>query len=188
MISLLMSVLLAAVCYRVAQANGYLSPRHLVLPASVAAFAAVAGLAIAGRWLWRHGPIAAVLVLTAISLPRLLAPLHADRSAFRAAGEWIARNAQPGDGIWDPYAHAYYHAGRVFTEGRQGVPASDPVVSYVVLERSNNTHEHLYYLVEEAEKLAKMGEKVEQFPLGRKRHDGTVEVYRVRAPLKHPAL
>ncbi len=181
---LVLGVVLTALCYRVAQSNGYLSARHVILLTAAGSFALVAGLVAVGGLLWQARPawggLAAVLLVAGLSLPKLLAPLHDGRGAFRAAGEWIARNAQPGDRVWDPYAHAYYHAGRVFTEGQEGLPAAAPAVTYVVLDTSANKHEHLFYLHEAARRMAEGGEELVHFSAEKKRqrNKGDVVVYR----------
>jgi hypothetical protein len=180
----LIVAILCLLCYRVAQSNGYLSSRHVVLITLGGALALAAGLEALCAPLWRPRPgwagLAAVLLCVAACMPKLLVPLHGDRGAYRAAGEWIARNSLPGDRVWDPYAHAYYHAGRVFTEGMDGLPAEQPRVTYVVVDSSDNRHEHLFYLVKEAERLAQVGEPVCRFPAPRRKHSGEVVVYRVR--------
>ncbi|MBY0233105.1 MAG: hypothetical protein K2W96_27800, partial [Gemmataceae bacterium] len=171
----LLAAVMAALCYRLAQSNGYLSGRHLLMPALPGLGFLVVGVA----WLARR-PAVSAAVLGAVMLacaPKTLAPLHADRAAYRQAGEWLAAHASPEDDIHDPYAHAYYHAGWVFTEGKRPAPFK---VRYAVLDESSTEHQHLDYLVRVSRDLKAAGAvKVASFPLGRRgKKKGDVAIYR----------
>src|SRR5205085_411280 len=107
----LTSGLLALLLYRVAQRMGYLSERHTALLLLCGVYWAAAALLAVGRRLTpargrRRGLLTTglLLVLTAAPLSRSAGPLHADRTGFRDAGLWLARNASPGDYVEDPYA------------------------------------------------------------------------------------
>jgi hypothetical protein len=136
----LLCLTLALLLYRVAQLLGYLSDRHMLLIILSGSYFAAAALArvagkVAGRGRW-----SAVLLAAAVlgPLPRTLEPPHADRTAFRTVGHWLAAHTLPGDAVLDPYQWAYYYAGRVFTEGAAALPASRPPVCYLVLDQSPN--------------------------------------------------
>src|SRR5262249_60079770 len=100
----------------------------------------------------------------------------------------------PGDVVVDPFAWSSYHAGLVIPEDEpvpkpthyhvvggsgQHSNSSRVPVCYVVLDRSRSTHAHLWYLVEPAEALAKLGGPVQRFPVGVGKQRGEVVVYRV---------
>lgn len=182
----LLSLLMLALCYRVAQSNGYLSERHVMLVFLVGIFWTVVGIDAVARRMPRPMTTATVFLLTlsGIGLARTAQPLHTDRAGFRQAGEWIAANTLPGDKILDPYAHAYYHSGRIFTEGRTDLEASRPDTCYVVLEKSNNQHPHLHHLLQHAFFLAERGEEVARIDMERKNHPASIVVYRVRWKLQ----
>ncbi|MGL4553664.1 MAG: ArnT family glycosyltransferase [Gemmataceae bacterium] len=177
-----LGLLMLALCYRVAQSNGYLGERHVMLIFLPGVFWMVAGIGLAARRLGRPTLAASALLaaVAGVGLARTAQPLHAERAGFREAGEWIAANTLPGDKVLDPYAHAYYHSGRVFTDGRTDLPRTAPETCYVVLERSGNDHPHLYHLVKEAKFLADRGEEVARIPMPRKKEAASVGVYRVR--------
>jgi hypothetical protein len=179
----LLIVLMLGLAYRVAQSNGYLSDRHLTLILLVGVFWILVGMLALATRLGRSEALF-VVVFLAIGLLagyRTTRPLHAERLAFRQAGEWLAANSLPGDRVLDPYAHVYFYSGRVFVnENDPDVPASNPVTAYVVLEHSANKHPHLYHLVQHAETLAKQGEEVARIPLTRKREPGHLAIYKVR--------
>jgi hypothetical protein len=123
-----------------------------------------------------------MLVLAGEPLAKTLETLHGDRAGFRAAGCWIAQHGCPGDCVKDPYSWAHYYAGRVFLEGRVGVPAHTPPVSYVVLERSSNTHPHLPE-VQDALKDIQHGRRVQSWPVRRGKEQAEVVVYEVAGAL-----
>jgi hypothetical protein len=180
--------------YRVAQLLGYLSDRHTLLIVLCASFFAVAALGRLGEKLaaalarrrpglagtrWTDGQLwsATVLALAlAAPLPRTLETLHAERVGFRTAGYWLAEHAQPGDVVLDPYCWAYYYAGRVFTEGRVGLPSHNPRVNYLVVEESANKHtrldEHLA-----AERMAKQSKLLVSWEVPRGKEKGRIAIY-----------
>jgi 4-amino-4-deoxy-L-arabinose transferase-like glycosyltransferase len=179
----LTSLLIALVLYRVARLMGYLGERHMVLIVLCGVYWAAAGLlAVADRL--RNGYLAAavMLVVAGVPLAKTLETLHGDRAGFRAAGCWLARHACPGDCVKDPYSWAHYYAGRVFLEGHVGVPAHTPPVSYVVLERSSNTHPHLPE-VQDALKDVERGRPVRSWPVRRGKEQAEVVVYEVAGSL-----
>jgi len=182
----LLALLMLGLAYRVAQANGYLSDRHLTLILLVGVFWVVVGWMALVRGL-RHGPIVFLVVFVGVGLLagyRTTRPLHPERLVFRQAGEWLAAHTLPGDRVFDPYAHVYFYSGRVFiNENDLQVPASEPPVTYVVLEHSRNKHPHLFHLIGPAEALAKQGQEVARLPLTRPRDPGYLAIYKVARPL-----
>jgi 4-amino-4-deoxy-L-arabinose transferase-like glycosyltransferase len=158
---LLVCVPVGLLLYRVAHLKGYVSDRHTLLIVLSGSYFAVAALlriseALAGwvfrvwpallhiRWLSAPAAGSLLLILAVVApLPRTLEKLHADRSGFRAAGYWLAQHSQPGDDIIDPYCWARYYAGRVFTEGAEGLPCQRPEVHYLVYEESATKHTRL---------------------------------------------
>src|SRR6185437_10264314 len=152
---LLVCLGLVALLYRVAEKMGYLSDRHLLVIILCGCYWAVAGTIVLGeklalgaarlrpalagrRWMGGHAwSMGLLLLLTMAPLPRTLQSLHAERAGFRPVGQWLAEHAKPGDFIEDPYCWTYYWAGRVFVEGKTGLPTTDPTCFYVVLEESD---------------------------------------------------
>jgi hypothetical protein len=201
---LLQGIVLAAGLYRLGQSTGYLSERHALLIVVNGLFWAVATLDILCGWVARRvrrveGSVLLVgllAVLAVLPLPKTLAPLHADRAGFRAAGRWLAGQVEPGDVVIDPFAWSSYHAGlglvipvdhqapeaihcHVVGGSGQHSDSSGAPACYVVLDRSRSTHGHLWYLIEPAEALAKQGDPVRRFPVQAGKDRGEVIVYRV---------
>ncbi len=165
---LLLCLVIAGLLYRVAAVMGYLSDRHtilILLCGVVWATAALDGAArrlaaafvrlkpgLAGRW-WTALPVwAAGLRFAAVAGPlaMTLQPLHGDRVGFREAGRWLATQARPDEGVFDPFGWAGYYAGRYFRPG----DATNTSCSYVVLEEGGSHHSHLV-TVPEAEEAAR---------------------------------
>jgi hypothetical protein len=182
---LLCGAVLVPLLYRLGQSNGYISERHAILLLLGGVFWSAAGLGSFAAWLAKRKPAAApalslavMLLLTGVCLPRTLARLHGNRDGFREVGVWLAEHTAPGDEIFDPMAWTGYHAGRVFVEGRV-VPRSKPEVCYVVLEQSKSTHDHLWYIMEPARKLAERGKVYHTLTVQRGRETAVIEVFRV---------
>src|SRR5262249_19071298 len=119
--------------------------------------------------------------LVLVPLVKTLAPLHADRSGFKQAGQWLAGHAEPDAELVDPYAWAGYYAGRTFREAPRdtGTPIAASIV-YVVLEESGpSRHDHLWWLLPQARTLANQGKRVATFAVHRGRGTAEVVVYRV---------
>lgn len=159
---------------RVAANLGYVSDRHLVLIVVPALLMAGGFLVDWYRRLWCKGnpgeikpgwlnlerTLFIVLALVAIvsGAKLTLEPLHANRSGFKLAGNWIRKNGQPGDEVIDPYQWAHYYAGRVFLENTKIAQVrSDPPVHWVVLEKGKSKHVRLN-LPQEDQLLAKGAE------------------------------
>jgi hypothetical protein len=187
---LVLWLVLLGLLYRVAQAIGYIGERHMVLAISTLLYWAVAALGVLAprlaaawgglRFLRQAAQPVTLALLAALAvapLGRTLATLHADRAAFRRAGDWLARHARPEDRVVDPYAWAAFYGGRTFLEN----PAVAPVY-YVVLEESDNRHEHLWHHMAEAVFVAKAGQPVARFPVKRRKNPGEVVVYRWNRP------
>jgi hypothetical protein len=181
--------LLVILLYWLGVANGYVGERHVLLMVMGSLYFAVATLALVSGWLgravsrWRPGltgsavSLLALLVLTAVSLSKTLARLHADRHGFKEAGLWLAKNTDPDEEIIDPFAWSAYFAGRIFQPHAEPVR---PAMCYVIMERSRNQHPHLSYLLDDLEKLVKGQTPVKTFPMARKRFPGNVVVYHVK--------
>lgn len=174
----LLCVVVGLVLFRLAWFLGYLSDRHLALVLLAFTPFVAAGLIEAGRrapigkaWL----PAVLVLALAAPAAYRTLLPLHDERDGFREAGEWLARNTEPGDYVFDPFAWTHYYAGRVFVEKLPAVPASQPPVEYVLLEHGASKHLRHTIAIDMAKAKAQRGDRVKTWQLDR----GTLEVYKV---------
>jgi hypothetical protein len=180
---LLLAAALLLVLYRVAVLIGYLSDRHLILITMVACFWVVAGTVVMGRWLaaWDRRPHAVTAWVTGLLMllcagPALksLPTLHAERTGFREAGRWLAKNAQPGDRVVDPYTWASYYAGRVFRDDDDPESADEAPVWYVVVDETPNKHSHLD-AVDQAKEMAKEGHEVGRWNL----RGGDVAIYEI---------
>jgi 4-amino-4-deoxy-L-arabinose transferase-like glycosyltransferase len=186
---------LVAALYSVAVVMGYLSERHTLLILLCGTYWATAAMGLIGDAVasrlsrsrpalaptpWAQGNLwSAVLLLPLCAFPllRTLAPLHADRAGFHAAGLWLAGHATLADHIEDPYSWANYYAGRVFLEGQAPtLPTTPSALWYVVLERSSNQHTHLPE-VAEAERRAAEGTPVQRWPVRRGKERAEVVVY-----------
>jgi hypothetical protein len=175
------AAVLLGLLWKVGQSAGYMSERHTLLILLGGLYFAVAFVGWLGARLagWRCPWGAAVLLagLVVFCLPRTAARLHGQRLGFREAGAWLAANTRPGDDVYDPQAWALYHAGRLFVP--QGAPRAEPEVCYIVLEQSENTHPHLYYLLDLARTLVKSGEVVYR---QQTRRGAEIVIYRVPRP------
>jgi hypothetical protein len=196
-IFLLVNLFLLGALFRIAAVMGYISERHMLLLSLTSSYWVVAGTGVLAailvapwKWLlprlaergWFQASLLAQLLLLGYCIPalvRTLEPLHADRSGFREAGSWLAEHTWLGDQVIDPYTWASYYAGRVFVEGKTGLPAHEPPVQFVVLERSSNKHPHIYSLPE-AERLAASGTIIARWPVQRAREAVEVVVYEVK--------
>jgi hypothetical protein len=193
---LLVCLPLVFLLYRVARDLGYLSDRHALLVLLCGCYFVAAALLRTGKRVaglvarrrpalaasaWarpRSWAVALAVVACAGPLPRTLERLHGDRSGFRDAGYWLAKNTAPGDYILDPYCWANYYAGRVFTEGVTGLEASLPPVFYLVVEQAENKHtrlaEHNAAMI-----MKKYGTLINSFPVLRGKDKGAVEIYKI---------
>ncbi len=182
-------LLLVVLLYWLGVSNGYVGERHVLLIVMGSLYFAVATVALLSSWLaqavWRWRPrlagstvnLMVLGLLALVPLTKTLARLHADRHGFKQAGLWLARNAEPGEEIVDPYAWSAYYAGRLFQ------PPADPArpaMCYVIMERSRNDHPHLRQLLDQLETLVKDQTPVKSFPMARKRFPGNVVVYHIR--------
>jgi hypothetical protein len=152
---------------------GYVSSRHTVLLILCGSYSAVAAVVFASHWcsavvlprfsLHVGAGLCTALVVLALAgsaLPKTLEPLHANRSGFRAAGFWLGEHLKPGDKVIDPYCWTSYYSGYLFQEVNLS-PAGGTceTMTYVVVEDSNNPHNHLP-LVEKVKQLIDKGEEV----------------------------
>ncbi|MHB1422550.1 MAG: ArnT family glycosyltransferase [Gemmataceae bacterium] len=201
-VGLLVCLMLSVLLFRMAEKMGYLSDRHLLLLILCGSYWAAAGALVLGAKLalgaarlwpslaargWTNGrawSLGLLLLLTAAPLPRTLARLHAERAGFRTLGQWLADNTLPGDFIEDPYRWAYYYAGRVFVEGRGGLPKHQPSCFYVVLEESRNRHPRLITLQKAVENILRQKEAkiIHAEDVSRGREKVTLQVWQVPGP------
>ncbi len=192
---LLLCLVIGGLLYRVAAVMGYLSDRHtilILLCGVVWATAALDGAArrlaamlvrhkpgLAGRW-WTAPPVwAAGLLLAAVVGPLALTlqPLHGDRVGFREAGRWLAGQARPDEGVFDPFGWAGYYAGRYFRQG----DATNTSCSYVVLEEGGSHHSHLV-TVPEAEEAVRAFDQKWEFLAPRGKEMAKVIIYHLPVP------
>ena len=166
---------------------GYVSERHtilLVLVGCVLAAAALepvatwlAGLPRIGRfWSGKSAPIGLVVMIAATALPSTLKPLHAHREGHKHAGHWLAKYAQPGDVIIDPFEWAQYYSGRTL----YFIPPdpADAKVLYSVLENTpDNPHSRLPRL-DLAKSVAASGVLVYHWPEDVPPEKARVHVYK----------
>jgi hypothetical protein len=200
----LLCAIVTFLLYRVAKVLGYLSDRHALLIVLGGNYFAVAALDWLGQsaagllrrirpsligtsWVdGRRWSIGVLLAGTLCLLPRTLERLHVERSGFREAGSWLAQHTLPGDFVLDPYCWAHYFAGRVFTEGVEGLPAQQPAVWYLVVEESANKHtrlrEHQASLV-----LRHYGKPIRHWDVFRGKEPAKIVVYEVLASAAHQA-
>ena len=134
---------------RVAYVQGYASERHLLTPAFVATYFALAGLEPLFAWFARWPALAAfyrrpeaqgvwVGILVATCIPSLLKPMHQNRIPFKQAGEYLVKVLRPEDGLTDPYEWAQYYAGRTIYLPPHGGPSA---VEYAVLRDSSDAED-----------------------------------------------
>src|SRR5262249_13862324 len=126
---------------------------------------------------------------TLLPLPKTLARLHGERKGFREAGEWLAAHAGRDEEIVDPFSWSAYYAGRTFVAGGARQPTPDdyesrvrkgePFAGYVILDASASKHDHLWYLIDPAKRLAEQGCEVKRFASGAGPRAGAVVVYRI---------
>jgi hypothetical protein len=197
-VAVLACVMLVGLLFRVAQRMGYLSDRHLLLVILLGCFFACAALVRLGgsiaAWLSRRkwaptgfwGSASAwscgmLLVVSVLPLGRTLQPLHSERLGFRDVGRWLAENTRAGDLVIDPYAWAYYYAGRVFVEGSKEAPQSQPSRFYVVLEEGQSLHPHLLSLTR-AREWAQQGQEIYRYQVHRGKRLAEIVVYQVPRP------
>ncbi len=173
---------------RLASTLGYVSDRHMSLVLLCGSFWVVAALEVVARGLvWVGGSrltawsrlspdtlgraCGAGLVVIALgtAVPRLIEPLHSDRSGFREAGLWLAEHLGPEDAVFDPYRWTGYYAGQDF---RAPVSLAKAKTRYVVLEEASHPeeaksaeeaaageHKHLF-MHEQAKRLRPLGQEV----------------------------
>jgi hypothetical protein len=116
----------------------------------------------------------------ATALPKTLEPLHANRSGFRAAGQWIAEHGQSWDEVIDPYSWSHYYSGKVFLEQESPAPPpGEAKACYVIIEESGHEHQRLP-LLPAARDRAAHGHKV--WSRTSRRHREIVDVVVYEAP------
>lgn len=127
--------------WRIAATLGYVSERHLVLVIFMGTVWASVGLC---EWARRLGSgfipdrtrlAMAIVFAMAVGSPlvKTLQPLHADRTGYRDAGDWLAAHTNENDLILDPHMWAAYYAGRAFRYVDELPPTGSVRHLYVVL-------------------------------------------------------
>jgi hypothetical protein len=172
-------VLNTLVLWRVAYVEGYVAERHSLTIVLCSIPWAAAGLIELGErvvgWSKRMFPnrrvalngamcstmLVAIVVLS--GLPGSLAPLHYNRTGFRAAGVWLAQNAGPSDRIIDPFSWVEFYSGQTHRQVYDSQSSSAPESVYVVLGGSKNAHDRLP-LIPEAKSWAQRGHVVYRWP------------------------
>jgi Dolichyl-phosphate-mannose-protein mannosyltransferase len=176
----------ALVLWRVAVVGGYLSERHASMLVLAGCFPAAVALGLLARRCAAlplpGGPRGvafwATALLIVLATPELATAgkgLHTNRAGHRAAGQWLAVNAEPEAPICDPFCWAHFYAGRVFHDEANPV---GPPWWYVVLETSDNQHSRLP-LIPEAKAKASIGSLVYHWPEDRPVQQAQVVVYKV---------
>jgi hypothetical protein len=185
------------VLWKLAMTVGYVSDRHIVLLVLCGIFTGAAIIGMLGDYLQskllrtqanpatqsrsiRSGALATFILsaLALFCLPDSFRTLHANRAGHRAAGNWLALNAAPGDPIIDPFSWAHYYAGRIFTENQQSNTSHSPT-RYVVLEQSDHSR---LPTIRFATELASRGQMVYHWPVEKPEQRAKVKVYAVRTP------
>jgi Dolichyl-phosphate-mannose-protein mannosyltransferase len=194
----LVGILHALVLWKLALAVGYVSERHILLLVLCGIFTGAATIGLAGDYLQeifvrvglgRHSTtrfhaatntLTAGLLLATVAgfcLPDTFRTLHANRAGHRAAGIWLAQNANPGDSIIDPFCWAHYYAGRTFMDDGGNKSAADSAPSqYVVVEPSDHAR---LPTVRSALDLASRGHLVYYWPVGQPEDQAKVKIYAV---------
>jgi len=196
---LILCLLHTLVLWKLAMTVGYVSDRHIILLVLCGIFTGAAIIGVLGDYLETKlvrtranpgtqprsisGGTVATLSLAAIALfclPDSFRTLHANRAGHRAAGNWLASNAAPGDPVIDPFSWAHYYAGRIFTENQQAQPnAGHSPTQYVVLEQSDHAR---LPTIRAATELASHGRIVYHWPVEKPEQQAKVRVYEVPSP------
>ena len=93
--------------------EGYISERHTLAVVLVLCPFFAAGFQAVGQWVgrsWVGWVLFAAVVISC--LPALTKSLHRDRLGHKLAGEYLAKHADPGDVIIDPWDWAAFYSGR----------------------------------------------------------------------------
>jgi hypothetical protein len=183
-------LLQVVVLWRLAMVMGYVSERHVMMLVLCGVFTIAAALEWLGTKL-AASPVnfmhlgwvatAPLVILTFCWLPVTLKPLHANRAGHKAAGQWLAKNSNPNDPLFDPFCWAHYYAGRVFLEGKP-LPATPPGFKetyYAVLDEPDKEHPRLPTMPFATE-LARMGKLVYSWPENKPVNQAKVFVYAVQ--------
>jgi hypothetical protein len=191
-----------------ANSQGYVSDRHIMILVLGGCYAAAAGLrdlpvrllalaparAATFRERWPAGRFltgtalqsSLLIVLVLWCLPKTLQPLHANRAGHHAAGLWLADHVLPGDTVLDDHCWAHYYAGQVFVEEQfqKDRPTSKPVdhepTRYVVISRSRDPEIAQLRRLNEEQIRAQQGRVVYHWPARRSVDTARVVVYAVR--------
>ena len=123
----IMLALCAIALARVHMLAGYCTPRHALVVAWILTLAGGAGLAqlasslarvvarlrgacSTAKWIEAGVTGVALSVLLVVSAPALTAPIDSGFRGYRDAGEWLASQAAPGEGVIDPKGLALFYA------------------------------------------------------------------------------
>ena len=167
---------------------GYLSERHCLLLALIACYFAAAALPVVGEWMaaipaigrW-FGPsccsasVAIVLFLTAF--PGDFRVPHAGRAGHRAAGEWLAKELQPGEMVWDPFSWAEFYSGRAMKIiPMNNVLGTGPI--YIIAEPFNNNSHSRLWMIDPAMPYIPISTPVYHYPPSEPLEKAQVVIYK----------
>lgn len=186
----ILCLLQIAVLWRLALVMAYVSERHVLMLVLCGVFTIAAALdwlggkLAASRINFLHAGWAATVplaVLTFCWLPVTLKPLHANRAGHKAAGQWLAKNADPNDDLVDPFCWAHYYAGRVFLEHEapRAAPPDFKKTRYAVLDAPDKEHPRLPTMPT-ANEIATTGRLVYSWPENKPANQAKVFVYAVQ--------
>lgn len=138
---------------RLHMTGGYCTPRHALIPAMIAIFAAARGITSLidsiriplagpdGRESAALGPAAYVLVVAALVAwlaPAIARPINEGAGGYRDAGKWTAEHAAGGDAIVDVTGWSLYYANKPgYTFANIGQAPDDPRLRWVIVREQH---------------------------------------------------
>lgn len=166
----------------------YISERHTVLITLVGCLFAASAMAhaprLSGRW-GRLVPAGLLLTVLAVALPSTLKPMHSHREGYRHAGEWLARHAEPGACVVDPFEWSLWYAEKSLYFIPRDPKPGEAIYTYAILDNVKNRPEDHVRLprMKEAVGVVADGrtEVAYRWPEGRP-EDAKVIVYRLHRP------
>lgn len=166
---------------------GYVSERHTLWVVAIGCLFAAAALAPISRWMaawmpWRPGEdrfwtASLLITLIVITLPAIVTRTpHANRAGHRQAGEWLARHAEAGAVIHDPFCWAAFYAGQEPT-----TKAEPGQTMYIVLEPNRSNPHRRLPTMNEARQRAESAKAVYHWPENVSHDRARVVVFRAIA-------